>query len=292
MITTSVITIYVCTSYLFLLFLGFVIYNGLKGRLKNMKLGLIGEKLSHSYSKVIHEKILDCTYFIKPIPRDELDAFMKAKDFDGINVTIPYKQAVIPYLDSIDEAAEKIGAVNTIVNDNGKLTGYNTDFAGFLYMIEKNNVEIEGKKVLVLGRGGASKAIIAVLSSLRAKHIYIVYHKPAEGCISYEEAYNEHSDADVIINTTPVGMYPNTDASPIDLKPFTKCTAVLDIIYNPAETVLTKQAKELGMTAATGLDMLVAQAVYAEEHFQHKVFFHNSKEYINLIDSIAADIDI
>lgn len=257
-----------------------------------MKLGLIGEKLSHSYSKIIHEKIIDCTYDIMPIAKDELDSFMKAKDFDGINVTIPYKQDVIPYLDSIDESAELIGAVNTIVNDNGKLTGYNTDFAGFLYMIEKNNVAIEGKKAIVLGRGGASKAVIAVLSSLHAKEIYVVYHKQAGDCISYEEAYNKHNDADVIINTTPVGMYPNVDASPIDLKAFPKCSAVLDIIYNPAETVLTKQAKELGMTAATGLDMLVAQAVYAEEHFQHKIFFNNTSEYVDMIDNITSSITI
>lgn len=251
-----------------------------------MLYGLIGEKLTHSYSKEIHEMISDYTYNINPVAREALDSFMKAKDFKGINVTIPYKQEVIPYLDNIDAAAKEIGAVNTIVNDDGVLTGYNTDFAGFLYTLKKHNINVTGKKVLILGRGGASKAVIAVLKHLEAREIYTVYHKTADDSISYDEAFTTHADADVIVNTTPIGMYPNSDASPVCLTHFPACQAVVDIIYNPIETKLTAQAKELGMTAATGLDMLVAQAVYASEFFQHKTFYENENDYIKLIDGI------
>ena len=255
-----------------------------------MKYGLIGEKLSHSYSKVIHEMITGTEYDIMPIPRDELDSFMKAKAFDGINVTIPYKQDVIPYLDDIDEHARAIGAVNTIVNSGERLVGHNTDFNGFLYMIKKHNIDVAGRKVLVLGRGGASKAIIAVLEYLNAGSIYIVYHKEAEGCISYEDAFKNHDDANLIVNTTPVGMFPNVDASPVDLAHFPQCSAVLDIVYNPIETKLTKQAKDLNMAAETGLDMLVAQAVYAQEFYQNRKLCSSDEEYRTLIDGIVEKI--
>lgn len=261
-----------------------------------MNYGLIGEKLSHSYSKVIHEMISeytydsDYTYDIVPIPKNELGAFMEAKDFKGINVTIPYKQDVIAYLDEIDDNAKSIGAVNTIVNHSGRLTGHNTDFAGFLYTINKYNIDIRGKKVLVLGRGGASKAVTAVLGHLGAGSIYNVYHKQADDSITYGEAFSRHGDADVIVNTTPVGMYPDTDASPVDLSHFKKCSAVIDIIYNPIETKLIKQAKELGMTTAAGLDMLVSQAMYAAEFFLDKKFYDNDADYAALIDKIIASI--
>lgn len=255
-----------------------------------MNYGLIGEKLTHSYSKVIHEMISDYTYDIVQIPKDGLETFMNSKDFKGINVTIPYKQDVMKYLDEIDAHAENIGAVNTIVNHNGRLTGHNTDFAGFLYTINKYNVEITGKKVLVLGRGGASKAVIAVLKHLGAGSIYTVYHKQADDCLTYDEAFCNHADADAVINTTPVGMYPATDASPVDLSHFGQCKAVIDIIYNPIETKLTKQAKELGMTCATGLDMLVAQAVYASEFFTGKTFFDSEDKYSALIDDVVSKV--
>lgn len=252
-----------------------------------MNYGLIGEKLSHSYSKVIHEMIADYTYDIVEIPKKELETFMKERDFKGINVTIPYKQDVMQYLDEIDDNAKSIGAVNTIVNHNGKLTGHNTDFAGFLYTVNKYNIDIGGKKVLVLGRGGASKAVTAVLKSVGAASIHNVYHKQADDSITYDEAFSRHSDADVIVNTTPVGMYPATDASPVDLSRFKQCGAVIDIIYNPVETKLLKQAKELGMTAAAGLDMLVSQAVYASEFFLDKKFYENSADYAALMDKVV-----
>lgn len=255
-----------------------------------MEYGLIGEKLGHSYSKPIHEMIADYSYEIHPVSKEDFEEFMTNKPFRAINVTIPYKQDVIPFLDGLDDNAKAIGAVNTIVCEDGRYIGHNTDFAGFMYMINKYKVSIEGKKILVLGKGGAAKAIIAVLKSLNAAKIYTVYYKDEPDSITYEECIISHSDADVIVNTTPVGMYPNSDATPLDLTPFTKCQAVLDIIYNPLETILVKQARELGMTAATGLEMLVAQAVYASEFFQNKKLCASETEYTQLIDKISQTI--
>lgn len=235
-----------------------------------MEYGLIGEKLGHSFSKEIHEKLADYQYNITPLTREEFPEFMKARDFKAINVTIPYKCDVIPYLDEMDSNSKSIGAVNTIVNKEGKLIGHNTDFSGFLYMVEHHNVTIEGKKILVIGNGGASKAVIAVLNHLQAKEIIIIDIVSGPSVITKEEAVKNHTDVDVIINTSPVGMYPNVDQSPIDLTLFPHCKAVLDIIYNPLQTKLTKQASELGMQAINGLEMLVGQAKYAVEFFLDK----------------------
>ena len=174
-----------------------------------MEYGLIGEKLGHSFSKIIHEKLADYTYDLYPIAKEDLDAFMKEKSFRAINVTIPYKIDVMPYLDEIDAKAKAVGSVNTIVNRNNKLYGYNTDFGGFAYLLEHNNISVKGKKVLVLGKGGASKAVIAVLKHLKAREIIIVYYKESPETVTYEQCRKLHNDADVIINTTPVGMYPN-----------------------------------------------------------------------------------
>lgn len=235
-----------------------------------MEYGLIGEKLGHSYSKPIHEKLADYTYKINPLTRDEFHNFMEARDFKAINVTIPYKSDVIPYLDEIHENAKQIGAVNTIVNKNGKLVGYNTDYLGFLYTLVHNCIDIKGKKVIVLGNGGGAKAIIAVLNDLNAKDIVIVKRRSEGGAISYEECYLSHSDAKLIINTSPVGMYPNVDERPIDVSLYKNCEAVVDIIYNPLKTKLLLQAEELGIKAVNGLEMLVAQAKYAVEFFLEK----------------------
>ena len=235
------------------------------------KYGLIGGALGHSYSKTIHEMIGDYSYELMPLPtKEEFSAFMEKRDFDGINVTIPYKRDVIPYLDHIDPAAGKIGAVNTIVNRDGKLYGYNTDYSGFLYSLSKNNIDIEDKKVLVIGNGGAAKAVNAALRSLSPSELITVKYKKEPGVITYDEAAAKHSDADVIVNTSPVGMYPNIDASPIDLTPYTKLSAVVDIIYNPSVTKLLREAGEKGAKTVNGLLMLVAQAVYAHDHFTGK----------------------
>ena len=232
-----------------------------------MDYGLIGEKLGHSFSKEIHEKLADYTYDLCPLTKEEFKDFMEKKEFKSINVTIPYKRDVIPYLESMDDSARAIGAVNTIVNRDGKLYGYNTDMPGFIYMVNKNNIQIEGKKVVVLGNGGAAQAIKAAIQKLEASEMIVVDVILSEGVISYEECFEHHNDAEIIVNTSPVGMFPKVDASPVDLTRFPKCEAVLDVIYNPLTTKLVAQARELGMTGVTGLEMLVAQAKYAVEIF-------------------------
>lgn len=232
-----------------------------------MDYGLIGGKLSHSYSKEIHERLADYTYELCPLDENEFDGFMSRHEFKAINVTIPYKKKVIPFLAGSDKGAEAIGAVNTIVNRDGKLYGYNTDYMGFNYMLKKHDVDLAGKKVLVIGNGGAAQAIKACVRDAGAGSMVIVRRSADEESLSYDELYADHTDVDVIINTSPVGMYPDVDSSPIELERFEKCTHVLDIIYNPIETKLTAKAKELGMTGITGLEMLIAQAKYAVEIF-------------------------
>ena len=232
-----------------------------------MKYGLIGEKLGHSFSKPIHEKTGGYEYELKEIAKDDLDSFMNEKDFLGINVTIPYKSAVIPYLDYIDPVAEKIGAVNTISNRGNKLYGYNTDFGGLKMLIEKQGLDYKGKKVLILGTGGTSKTAKAVAESLGAGEIITVSRK---GEVNYENVYSLHADADFIINTTPCGMYPDNFSSPIGLSYFIKLKGITDVVYNPLKTSLCLEAEEMGINASCGLYMLVAQAVLACEKFLEK----------------------
>ncbi|MGN1230892.1 MAG: shikimate kinase [Anaerotignum sp.] len=232
-----------------------------------MRYGLIGEKLGHSFSKIIHEQLADYTYDLIPLTREELDTFLTEKNFSALNVTIPYKETVIPYLDEVDAHAQKIGAVNTIVNKNGKLYGYNTDFYGFRYLLQNNGIDVAGKKALVLGKGGASKAVIAVLEELGASEILTVYYRENPGTITYQTCYAEHADAEIIINTTPVGMFPKEDDCPIDLSRFPHLTGVADIVYNPLRTQLILEARKRGIKAAGGLEMLVAQAKNAVEIF-------------------------
>ncbi len=229
--------------------------------------GLIGEKLGHSYSKLIHEQLADYRYDLIPLSREEFHTFMHAHDFAAINVTIPYKQDVLPYLDELSDSARTIGAVNCIVNRNGRLFGHNTDYAGFLYTLKHNRIKVTDEKVLVLGNGGAAKAVVAALASLQPKELVTVKYKEEPGVITYEQAVQLHSDAALIVNTSPVGMYPNVDASPIDIAPYKKLQAVVDLIYNPTTTRFLAQAKERGITAVNGLEMLVAQAKYAVELF-------------------------
>ncbi|MBE6732972.1 MAG: shikimate dehydrogenase [Ruminococcaceae bacterium] len=232
-----------------------------------MEYGCIGEKLKHSFSKEIHAKLFSYNYEICEIERQDLDSFMKKHDFKAINVTIPYKTDVIPYLDYIDDMAEKIGAVNTIVNKNGKLYGYNTDFSGLSALILKNGIELAQKKVLILGSGGTSKTAKAVCESLGAGVILRVSREAKDGFITYEDAKETHNDADVIINTTPVGMYPNIDGAAVNISNFKKLSGVVDAVYNPLCTRLVLDAKSQGIKATGGLYMLVAQAVFAAEKF-------------------------
>lgn len=232
-----------------------------------MRYGLIGEKLGHSFSKLIHEQLCDYTYDLIPLARDEVDGFLTRREFAAINVTIPYKETVIPYLAFIDPAAQAIGAVNTVVNRGGLLYGYNTDFAGIEYLLDRHGFVLEGKKVLILGSGGTCKTASAVARRRGARELYVVSRTAGEGCISYEQAMAAHADADVLINTTPMGMYPNLDARPIDLAAFPQLLAVVDVIYNPLRTALLQQADALSIPNCNGLEMLVAQAKYAAERF-------------------------
>lgn len=232
-----------------------------------MLYGLIGKKLGHSFSKPIHEKIADYTYELKEISENDLDSFMKEKDFCGINVTIPYKSAVIPYLDYIDPIAEKIGAVNTVVNRDGKLYGYNTDFGGLCMLTEKAGFDYKNKKVLILGTGGTSKTAKAVCEYFGTAETVNVGRKTE---VNYENVYDLHGDADYIINTTPVGMYPDCDSSPIDTEKFSVLKGVTDVIYNPIKTKLCQTAEKNGRKSVNGLYMLVCQAVLACELFTGK----------------------
>lgn len=231
-----------------------------------MKYGLIGEKLGHSYSREIHESIADYKYELREIPPEKLDGFMRSRDFLGINVTIPYKQAVIPYLDYISDSAKKIGAVNTVVNRGGRLYGYNTDFAGLTALIENENIDIRGKSVLILGSGGTSKTAAAAAESLGAKSINRVSRSGKDGCITYSAAY-AMADTQIIINTTPAGMYPNVEGGAIDISKFPNLEGVIDAVYNPLSTDLVLAAKARGIKAAGGLYMLCAQAVCASAYF-------------------------
>ena len=237
-----------------------------------MKYGLIGEHLGHSFSKAIHEKIADYVYEIKEIEPDKVEEFMRAREFSGINVTIPYKEKVIPMLDYVDESAKKIGAVNTVVNRNGKLYGYNTDYSGMKALVLRVGAEVSGKKVLIIGTGGTSKTARAVVTDLGAKEIIFVSNIQVEGALSYEEVYANHTDVDVIFNTSPVGMYPKNNSCPIDLSKFDKLTALIDVVYNPIQTKLVREAKARGIKAEGGLYMLVAQAVRASEIFLDKEY--------------------
>lgn len=235
-----------------------------------MRYGLIGEKLGHSFSKDIHERIADYTFDLIPLSKEEFKTFMEKKEFTALNVTIPYKKDVIPYLDEMDEHAKAIGAVNTIVNRDGKLKGYNTDFTGFLYMVKKHNVHMEGKKVLIIGNGGASAAIQAVVQHESAGSMVIVDVVPGNGAISYDEMFSSHLDAEIIINTSPIGMYPRIGNAPIDISMFHKCEAVLDVIYNTILTRLCFEAQEMDIKRVNGLEMLIAQAKQSVEFFLDK----------------------
>ena len=230
-----------------------------------MEYGLIGEKLPHSFSKEIHEKLAGYDYQLKELTPAQLPAFLEKRDFKGINVTIPYKQTVIPYLDELDDKAAAIGAVNTIVNREGKLYGYNTDYDGMVALIRHAGLSLEGKTVLILGTGGTSKTAMAVAKDLGAASVQRVSRTVKEGAISYEEA--QRLPVQILINTTPSGMYPNLDGQPMDLSRFGWLEGVLDAVYNPLRTRLVLQARDNGARAQSGLYMLVAQAAAACELF-------------------------
>ena len=226
--------------------------------------GCIGKKLTHSFSKDIHSRLADYKYDLIELAEDEVKPFLESRNFGAINVTIPYKQTVIPYLDFVSDIAKRIGAVNTIVNKDGVLYGYNTDYYGMKALIERLGVSLQNKKVMILGTGGTSKTARVVAKDLGANEIITVSRK---GPVDYQLAITEHSDANVIINTTPVGMYPDCESKPIDVSGFEKLEAVVDAVYNPLCTNLVLDAKKRGLKAEGGLYMLVMQAVVAVEKF-------------------------
>lgn len=228
------------------------------------KYGLIGNPLEHSFSPQIHALLGDYEYKLYPMEEEEVAPFLSDLILDAMNVTIPYKETVMPHLTRIADEAKRIGSVNTVVKEaDGSLSGYNTDYFGFTAMLNYYGICPKGKKTLVLGSGGASKTAQAVLSDMGAKSVTVISRK---GENNYGNL-NLHRDADIIVNTTPLGMYPKNGAAPVDLRDFPCCTGVADIVYNPGKTALLLQAEELGITCAYGLSMLVAQAIKAAEYF-------------------------
>ena len=227
-----------------------------------MKCGLLGHKLGHSYSPQIHAKLGNYSYELFEKAPEQIEDFLKSGDFTGTNVTVPYKQAVIPFLDKLSPLAQRLGAVNTIVRRDGKLIGHNTDYFGFLTMVRQSGLDVAGKKVLVLGSGGASHTAVAVLEELGSQVVVI----SRSGENNYSNLHL-HADAAAIVNATPVGMYPNVGISPVDLDLFPQLEGVLDVIYNPARTQLLLDAEQRGLVAVNGLLMLVAQAKEAAEWF-------------------------
>lgn len=229
-----------------------------------MVYGLLGRTLRHSYSPQIHALLGDYEYRLFEVEPQDLEAFLKKREFGGINVTIPYKKDVLPYLSGISDNAKRIGAVNTIiVKEDGGLYGDNTDYDGFLCLVQKSGFQVKGKKALVLGTGGASLPISAVLSDLGAREVVFISRS---GENNYQNL-SRHADADFIVNTTPVGMYPNNLKAPLSLSEFPKLSGVLDIVYNPQKTKLILDAERLGIPAYSGLLMLVAQGKRAAELF-------------------------
>ena len=230
-----------------------------------MQCGLLGRKLGHSYSPQIHNMLADYAYKLFEVEPEQLADFLQSKNFCGLNVTIPYKKDVIPYCDALSDRAKMLGAVNTLVCRDGKLIGHNTDYYGFESMVQRCGVSPAGKKALVLGSGGASATAVAVLKEMGANVIVVSRNG--------ENNYNnleQHADAAFIVNATPVGMYPETNHSPIELSIFPDLECVLDLIYNPANTKLLQDAQARDIANQNGLWMLVAQAKESAEWFTNK----------------------
>lgn len=228
-----------------------------------MEYGLLGEKLGHSFSPQIHRALAGYEYVLLPTPPEAVEPLLRGRDFKGLNVTIPYKRTVIPLCDEVEPQAAAIGAVNTIVNRDGRLMGYNTDIDGLIYLARRTGVDMAGKKVVILGSGGTSHTAQAAARALGAGEIVVVSRRGAD---NYENLFR-HADARVLINTTPVGMYPRCGQAAVDLSDFPHLTGVLDVVYNPLRTALILAAEERGIPCSGGLPMLVAQAWRAAELF-------------------------
>ena len=251
-----------------------------------MYYGLIGENLSRSLSKIIHEKIASCTYDLHELKPEELDAFMRKADYQGINVASPFNRSVIPYLDEISEPARIAGSVDTIVNRDGKLFGYNTDYCGIRNLLFRNGTDPAGRKVLILGAGETGQTAFAAVSALGASGVYTVDHTGCTGCIgkenaiTYKEACEKHSDAEIIINTTSCGMYPAVDDCPIDPGCFPNLCGLIDTICDPLRTTLVLKAQKRGIPAQGGLYMQVVKAACASELFTGRKIDSNITEQV------------
>lgn len=251
-----------------------------------MKYGLIGKTLKHSYSKIIHEMFGEYSYDLVAMEENEISQFLKNDEYRGFNVTIPYKKTIIPYCDEISAEAKKIGSVNTVVKKDGKIFGYNTDYAGFLAMANRAGIEFHGKKIAILGSGGTYNTAFSVVRDKGAREIVSVSRN---GEFNYQNI-NKWNDCEIIINTTPVGMYPDNGNSVICLDDFKCCEGVIDVIYNPLKTKLVHEAEKKGIKATGGLYMLVYQAKEAFEIFTgkktadaDKVYQKLKKDMINVI---------
>ena len=245
-----------------------------------LKCRLLGEHLKHSFSPEIHKRLADYDYSLFEVEKENLSAFLSARRFDGLNVTIPYKKAVLPYLDTLSDVAKRLGSVNTVVKAaDGSLYGDNTDYYGFLGLLKYNDISVAGKKVLILGSGGASVSVLAAIEDMGGRCVVI----SRSGDNNYGNI-EKHSDAEVIVNTTPVGMYPENGKTPLDLKIFKRLESVIDIIYNPLKTKLLLEAENLGLKTANGLYMLVAQAARSSE------IFTNSKIDNKKLEAVYKDI--
>ena len=233
-------------------------------RLKDLEFGLLGERLGHSFSPAIHRQLAGYDYQLVELPPEEVEPFLRAGRFRGLNVTIPYKKTVMACCDALSPAARRIGSVNTLLRrPDGTLYGDNTDYDGFRYLLQAAGARVQGKKALVLGSGGASLTVHTVLADLGARETVGISRS---GPDNYENL-DRHADAQLIVNATPVGMYPNTGVSPVDLDRFPSCEGVFDLIYNPARTQLLLDAERRGLLCSNGLGMLVAQAKAAAERF-------------------------
>ena len=248
-----------------------------------MKYGLVGKSLGHSYSKLIHEQLDSKPYELLSLDETQLDHLLKEKDFIGINVTIPYKETVIKYLDEIDEVAKEIGAVNAIANINGKLKGYNTDYYGLKKIITSSTIDVENKNTFILGSGGTKNTAIKVLKDLKAKSITVVSRTKSEDTITYDE-FNKLDNVQVIVNTTPIGMFPNIEGEIINLDNFSHLEGVIDVVYNPYNTRLVTKAKLKGIKAIGGLKMLVEQGIKASELFTSSTY--SSSKYKEVFSSL------
>lgn len=248
--------------------------------------GLCGEKLSHSYSEIIHNMLGNDKYKLLGMSKEDFYRFMTERKFKAVNVTIPYKTDALKLCDVVSDEAKEIGSVNTVVNKNGVLYGYNTDISGFKYMLERKGIAVEGKKVLILGTGGTSLTANAACKALGAREIVTVSRK---GEVNYSNI-GTHSDADVIINTTPVGMYPGNGVSPVDLSMFPTLCGVADVIYNPETTRFLYEAQKRGIRTAGGLSMLVYQAVEADKLFFDKESAADNATVERIIGVIAAGV--